>query len=226
MLKIFFNFIFSTNDFSSKLADNHPFNLETELSPAVSTYYDGDDGGYNSIVFEEKYSCGENVDKKYDSKLQNLFPDSPLFNDKSNTFLNSPVTLMARELVAPTNALGFPSTSEFKKRSHAESPSQKIASSSQRVKLTDKGYSVSTNTPSSVKSIKSNFLKSTPPKESSDLYFNDSTIKTPIAESYDKFGPGCCIHPETKAVITPMPDYSSLPTPELAVSFDCLSHSV
>ena len=36
-------------------------------------------------------------------------------------------------------------------------------------------------------------------------------------ESHVSFGPGCSIHPDTKEVITPMPNYDAFPTPELKV---------
>ena len=39
-------------------------------------------------------------------------------------------------------------------------------------------------------------------------------------EACKHFGPGCSVHPETNEAITPMPDYSILPTPELRVGFN------
>jgi len=46
------------------------------------------------------------------------------------------------------------------------------------------------------------------------------TVKTPINTEKNinqSFAPGCSIHPDTNMAITPMPDYSMFPTPQLKI---------
>ena len=53
--------------------------------------------------------------------------------------------------------------------------------------------------------------------DASSIY-EDVTPQPKDKHACQQFQPGCSIHPETKEVITPMPNYAQYPTPELKVS--------
>ncbi|XP_065668564.1 uncharacterized protein LOC100206903 isoform X4 [Hydra vulgaris] len=232
--------------------NNHPNNQETSFNATTSPYYDGDDGGYNSIVFNEK--CFHESIETSSTNLQQLINNSLETKNKSNfveknnnskslssalsiksvdqfTQHDSPLTFVVT--TKPLSQNTAPKShciktfdnkiehSSKKKESFKESKSsiEKKSSkenSNERKSTKEKKFSNETKlTKETVTKSKRSLKNASSPEFYGVLTDNNNTINTPVAESYNKFGPGSYIHPETKAIITPMPDYSSFPTPEL-----------
>ncbi|XP_002156432.3 uncharacterized protein LOC100206903 isoform X1 [Hydra vulgaris] len=246
------NFESSVSSILPTHLNNHPNNQETSFNASTSPYYDGDDGGYNSIVFNEK--CFHEGIEKDSTNSQHLINNSLETKNKSN------VVEKNNNSKSLSSTLSIKSVDQFTQHDSpltfevtTKPPSQNIAPKSHCIKTLDNKIEHSSKKKESFKERKSsiekksskensNEMKSTKEKKfsnemkstketvtkskrplknapSPEFYNvrtdNNSTINTTVAESYNKFGPGSYIHPETKAIITPMPDYSSFPTPEL-----------
>lgn len=165
-----------------------------------------DDGGYNSFVMNME--CIENDPENITDPLETNDLNDILVNNNITNVQEIDVVDQCDNLNKADNNLMVTSCSIDDVLINFQTPGNETAFKS---KLSS---SISTNidvtTPTNVS--RDEFHSSTPLEVNASM---DERSRQELIENCKNFRPGFHLHPKTKEPITPMPDYSSLPTPKL-----------